>query len=192
VVDENYINYWLFNMFETDSVFSITEQIFNYWPDDWMGGPAAVRALMSVQVWSVLFPSLLQTYKPTQKVDFRCGFSKEFLNEGGLTDSTVSQVWFRDGNQIDMELHFGCSIFAFKEDPNSNPLQGIMELFTQLSADLDDPRWESHNSFFMTFAADLHVDFDVAQGKMKNPFEGLLDLPGVDEHLEKMSKELKT
>jgi len=86
IVDENYINYYLFNMFETDKVFSITEILFDYWPDSLMGGPTAIRALMSAQVWSVLFPSLLKTYKPAQKVDFRCGFSKELLKEGELSD----------------------------------------------------------------------------------------------------------
>lgn len=47
IIDENYINYMLFSMFETDKVFSITEMLFQYWPEQWMGGPTAIRALMS-------------------------------------------------------------------------------------------------------------------------------------------------
>lgn len=64
IIDENYINYFLFSMFETEKIYSITELLFQYWPETWMGGPTAIRALMSAQVWSALFPSLLTHYKP--------------------------------------------------------------------------------------------------------------------------------
>lgn len=47
VFDENYLNYYLFNLFETDQVFSLTELLFEYWPENWMGGPTAIRGLMS-------------------------------------------------------------------------------------------------------------------------------------------------
>jgi len=63
VVDENYINYMLFNLFETDKQYSITEYIFSMWPDAWLGGPQAIRAFMSVQIWSLFFPELLKEYK---------------------------------------------------------------------------------------------------------------------------------
>jgi len=59
IVDENYINYMLFNLFETESTYSITEWLFQMWPDQWLGGPQAIRALMSAQIWSLFFPSVL-------------------------------------------------------------------------------------------------------------------------------------
>ena len=49
------------------------------WPEGWLGGPTAIRAFMSVKVWSVFFPSLLEDYGPMVKVDFRCGLSKDLL-----------------------------------------------------------------------------------------------------------------
>jgi hypothetical protein len=47
-VDENYLNYMLFNFFESEEMFSLTETMFKYWPEDWMGGPTVIRGLMSV------------------------------------------------------------------------------------------------------------------------------------------------
>lgn len=63
VVDENYINYMLFNLFETDKEYSITEFLFTLWPDEWLGGPQAIRAMMSVQIWSLFFPELKREFK---------------------------------------------------------------------------------------------------------------------------------
>jgi len=57
----------------------------------------------------------VRDYKPTQKIDFRCGFSKDFLKQGNL-EQTVSQVWFKEGNLVEMDLHFGCSIFVFNDN----------------------------------------------------------------------------
>lgn len=76
LVDENYLNYLLFNMFETEKEFSLTEQLFAMWPEDWMGGPTVIRGLMSVSIWQVLFRDLIREYGPGQKVDFRCKLGK--------------------------------------------------------------------------------------------------------------------
>lgn len=59
VVDENYLNYMLFNLFETEKQYSLTEFLFSMWPDEYMGGPQAIRGIMSAQIWSFFFPNLL-------------------------------------------------------------------------------------------------------------------------------------
>ena len=48
VVDENYINDYLYTLFNSEKVFSVTELLFDKWPDQWMGGVLAIRGLMSV------------------------------------------------------------------------------------------------------------------------------------------------
>lgn len=80
VVDENYLNYFFFNWFESEEIFSLTETLFDYWPEDWMGGPTVIRGLMSVQVWQSLFRNLKGAYDPLQQVDFRCGFGKKYIS----------------------------------------------------------------------------------------------------------------
>ena len=57
--------------------------------------------------------------------------------EGELEDTHMSQVWFRDGNKIEADLHFGCQLVVFN-DPGAADFSKIMEFFTQLSADKDD------------------------------------------------------
>ena len=77
---------------------------------------------------------------------------------------------------MDVDLHFGCSIFGFN-NPGGSDMEQIMELFTQLSTDLDDPKWESHNSFFMTLSADFNLDFTTAIETNFNPFKGMFGIP---------------
>jgi len=47
IIDENYINYLLFSLFETDKVYSVTEALFSFWPESWLGGPTAIKTIMS-------------------------------------------------------------------------------------------------------------------------------------------------
>jgi hypothetical protein len=54
------------------------------------------------------------------------------LKEGDLSENTVSQVFFRDNNLVEADLHFGCSIYGFN---GGNDLEQIMDFFTQLATD---------------------------------------------------------
>jgi hypothetical protein len=47
VIDENYINYQLFQLFYQKSVYSLTDALITYMPEDFLGGGAVIRALMS-------------------------------------------------------------------------------------------------------------------------------------------------
>ena len=55
-VDENYINHLLFQMFYKQKTYSATEALISILPDNFIGGTAAVKAVMNTQVWSFLFP----------------------------------------------------------------------------------------------------------------------------------------
>jgi hypothetical protein len=97
-------------------------------PDEWLGGGAVIRALMSTQVWKVLFPELESEYDANQRVDLRCGWNKDYLKKGNLRDSSISQIQFRDGNMIDMNLHFGCGLYVY-ESGQKTEVEQLVELF---------------------------------------------------------------
>jgi len=47
VIDENYINYMLFQLFYNQKSYSLTETIVEYMPEEWLGGGTALRAIMN-------------------------------------------------------------------------------------------------------------------------------------------------
>jgi len=92
VIDENYVNYQLFQMFYQKTVYSLTEFLIEYMPEDFLGGGAVIRALMNTKVWQVLFPELATEYDANQRIDLRCGWSKDYLKKGKLSESSISQI----------------------------------------------------------------------------------------------------
>lgn len=86
VIDENYLNYQLFQLFYAKKTYSLTETLIDFMPEDFLGGGAVLRALMSTEVWKLFFPELGTDYEPNQRMDLRCGWSKDYLNKGKLSD----------------------------------------------------------------------------------------------------------
>jgi hypothetical protein len=80
----------------------------------------------------VLFPELATEYDANQRLDLRCGWSKDYLKKGKLSDSSISQIQFRDDNMIDLNLHFGCGIYVY-EGGKKEPVEQLMELFTSVA-----------------------------------------------------------
>jgi hypothetical protein len=39
-----------------------------------------------------LFPELGTDYSPNQRIDLRCGWSKDYLKRGKLSESSISQI----------------------------------------------------------------------------------------------------
>ena len=179
----------LYTMFEQDQTFSVSETLFSLWPEQWLGGPAIpLRAIMSAKVWGVLFPGLGDD-GILSKVDFRCSFNKDFIKKG-LGEAKVSQVFLHEGNQIEMDLHFGCGVYRFKGTGAADEalknwqtmgaagvMQAATEFFTMVSSERDDPRWEEYRSFYMTLSGTMNFDFTNAYKEPVNPFKGLIDLP---------------
>lgn len=114
--DENYINWQLFRMFTGDKTFSLTETLLYYWPETWPAAPQTVRVLMSALPWSSIFLDITRKFSPQQQVDLRCGFGKNFLSKGNLDENKVSRVRLEDNGRVNLDLHFGCNILAFKND----------------------------------------------------------------------------
>lgn len=89
VLDENYLNYMLYNLYHKDKVFSVASKLFDWLPEGFMGGVALIRGLQSTQLWSFLFPELNQ-YPKGSKLDFECGFNKDFLLTGDMDNVEIS------------------------------------------------------------------------------------------------------
>ena len=176
IVDENYINYDLFLLYNTEKVFSLNEMLFEIWPENFMGGPASMRALMSAQVWQYFFPGLVQEYSNTQKVDFRCGFHEHFLEAGGLQNHGMSKLQFQDGNMIDVYLHFGCTLYVF-DDSSKSAIDQVMEYFSILATDEDDIHWTPFSSVFVSLEGTVTMDFEEYHVGKQFPFEGLIPVP---------------
>lgn len=176
IVDENYINYHLFLLYNTEKLFSLNEMLFDIWPEHFMGGPASMRALMSAQVWQFFFPGVVEKYSNTHKVDFRCGFHHHFLEEGNLQNHGMSRIQFQDGNKIDLDLHFGCKLFVF-DDSNKAAIDQVMEYFSILAADEDDEHWKHYSSIFFSLEGTVTMDFDEYHVGKQFPFEGLIPIP---------------
>lgn len=58
LVDENYLNYLLFNLFYNGKLYSISEQLFKLMPDGFVGGGLALRAVFNAHLWGAVFPEL--------------------------------------------------------------------------------------------------------------------------------------
>jgi len=61
-----------------------------------------------------------------------------------LDQSKLSQVYFREGNRVDMDLHFGCGLFVYDKPAGKQTLdlESILELFKQMNTDPTDPLWK--------------------------------------------------
>ena len=86
-----------------------------------------------------------------------------------MGESKLSQVYFREGNRIDMDLHFGCGLFVFdKAGKQAEGIEAILDLFKQLNADPSDPNWKEVETFFISMTAQLDLDFSDDAKKMKS------------------------
>lgn len=99
-------------------------------------------------------------------MDLRCSFSKEYLTKGHLGEANLSRVWFRDGDAIDLDLHFGCGVYLYKQKLRSQgtedkefrddeekyefSLSNMIDLMGMMTADVTD------STKFGTFSLLLH------------------------------------
>jgi hypothetical protein len=93
VIDENYLNYLLYNLYHKDKYFSVSEKILNVIPESFGAAGTVIRMIFSTQVWSWLFEDLSE-YNAGSRLDFRCAFNKDFLVTGKLDTHTMSSIQF--------------------------------------------------------------------------------------------------
>lgn len=159
VIDENYLNYLLYNLYHRDRVFSIAEKLFDWMPENAMGGGTAIRALMSTQIWAFFFPELAE-FKKGSRLDFKCGFNKDFLITGQLDNVEISQVQFEDGDHVGLDLHFGCNLNVLEETAEKSDMEALMDLFKDFHAVGDaKAAWKTYRSVFMSLYFKASFDF---------------------------------
>lgn len=116
-------------MYYRDRVFSISEKLFDWVPESYLGAGTAIRALFSAQLWSFVFPDL-KKFKTGSHIDFKCGFNKDFLITGNIDSHEISQIQLEDGNNIGLDLHFGCNLLVLEvEGREMTEWEALMELF---------------------------------------------------------------
>ena len=83
------------------------------------------------------------------------------MQEGGLKESDVSKVTFKDDNVVELDLHFGCAVYIFdKEGPLSDfKLNNLLSLLESMTIDINDPSWKTSRSFFMSTKATINAEF---------------------------------
>ena len=80
---------------------------------------------------------------------------------------------------IDLNLHFGCGLYVYDSGRKKSEVEQLMELFTSMVPEEDDPKWKEHNSFFMSLQGEM--DFDFSDGaKVFKPKISLDGITGTD------------
>lgn len=175
VLDENYVNYQFFNLFYQEKQYSATDLLLQYIPEDYLSyAQTLIKLVFNTGLWSLGYKDLGDKYGLTNRIDLRCSFSKEFLQEGNLDNAGVSRIKFHEGNVVDGEVNFGCSLFVYNK-PQIEGLNSMLELFESISNDVDDPAWEKYSTFFLS--GNLKVEFDVGEDAkiMSSPLDQLND-----------------
>ena len=160
LVDENYLNYLLFNLFYSGKLYSVNEQLFKLMPDSFVGGGLALRAVMNSHLWAFLFPDLKYEATVNSQIDFKCGFSKEYLQEGDLEEAKISQVRFAGADTLEGDLHFGCGVYVREFAQTDDQLEALVDLLQSLGSLLggtQDLGQEQDWSLFRRFF--ISVDF---------------------------------
>lgn len=158
-LDENYLNFMLFTMFYDDKPFSLTEKIIEMLPSGFEMAGTAVKALLNTNVVGQFMPTILDEFGAGKRVDLRCGFNKDYLAQAHMQDISLSQVHFRKGNRIDMDLHFGCAVYVYMQDnADGNEIAQLFNMIAAVNTDLDSDAWRSYRSFFVSTSAELELD----------------------------------
>ena len=109
------------------------------------------------------------------------------MKDGGLKENIVSNVRFRDGNEVDAELHFGCAVYVFDKEMKLD-MNTLMELISSMTIDKDDERWITNRSFYMSTTVNFKFEFgqDIEAGF--NPLDILSSLTGDPRHKERFDR----
>jgi hypothetical protein len=105
---------------------------------------------MTTTFWAKNIPSLKDSFKATSEnkesmtggvrpLDLRCGFSQAFM-KGKLEEVHITQVKFKEGNQVFIKGNFGCGIIV--KDKGMSPFFDIKTNGSSSFSDSDDEKEE--------------------------------------------------
>lgn len=114
VFDENQINHLLLSLYYNNQVFSMRDFLLKFIPKHYFNTRFIFKNLFMTTTLSYFLPEILEDRGHGKLIDFRCGFSKQFLSDKLDDEVTASQIWFKEGNQIDFNLGFGCGLFTYE------------------------------------------------------------------------------
>jgi len=83
----------------------------------------------------------------------------------------MSNVKFRDGNKVEMDLHFGCSTWLYDDHLKIPAMQEMMDFILDLYDD-NEEKWELHRSFYISMNAMVELDFSEKAKRF--------DIPAID------------
>ena len=124
-------------------------------------------------MWKGLFPELGQKYSPQTPVDFKCGFGKEFLKKGNLKSTGISHIRFNEGNKIDLDLHFGCTLDVHEVSGGSESVEELLQLFAMFTSMPGDD-YDTFSQFFVSLNGQAQMDFDKSNMGFNTPFASLI------------------
>lgn len=151
-LDENLINHLLMGLFYSKHTYSFTEFLLEMTPGSIKQISQMATNFFTSSIFAPLFPNMQRDIGLGKRIDFRCGFNKQFMN-GKVEDDHISQIWFKQGNIIEFNFNFGCSVVYNKKQGPTTPLS-IFQAFDQDSAD-----WAPWRSFFFSLKGDVQLDF---------------------------------
>lgn len=70
----------------------------------------------------------------------------------------MSSLKFREGNRVDLDLHFGCSLWLHQDEVQIPAMQEFMNFIIDLYDD-DHEKWEKYRSFYISMNASIGLDF---------------------------------
>jgi hypothetical protein len=88
--DENLINHYLLATLYNKTVYSFTEIVLKYVPPTFLAYAKMAANLAQTSIMGQYFPKLVQELGLNQKMDFRCGFDKNFLTKSNQDEIKIS------------------------------------------------------------------------------------------------------
>ena len=82
----------------------------------------------------------------------------------------MSSVRFKEDNKVELDLHFGCSVWLYDEEVQMPEMQQFMGFIIDLY-DNDPSKWTKWRSFYISMNTLIELDFSEDAKKIKIPGE---------------------
>ena len=170
VVDENYMNYFLFSMLYSEKNFSLVEFIEKIAKGNQLAN-MAMRILLNTNVLGVFMPEIKSEFGNQRPVDLRCGMNKKFLQDHLNQQNVISSIKLLDGDRISAEMMLGCKIFVYDDGTPSKEYKGETDAIINTvskamnAVDFDPDNWKLFRSLFVDMSVNVKLDLSE---KLKN------------------------
>ena len=170
VVDENYMNYFLFSMLYSEKNFSLVEFIEKIAKGNQIAN-MAMRILLNTNVLGVFMPEIKSEFGNQRPVDLRCGMNKKFLQDHLNQQDVISSIKLLDGDRFSGDMMLGCKIYVYDDGTPSKEYKGEVDAIINTvskamnAVDFDPDNWKLFRSLFVDMS--INVKLDLSE-KLKN------------------------